>query len=401
MKQTTSEQSRQWKGPAVFSLGLRPFFLFGTLWAAIAMVIWILMLSGNFALPSRLDPTSWHAHEFLFGYLGAIIAGFLLTAVPNWTGRLPVVGWYLAGLFGLWVAGRVAMATSALWPAGLAELIDLSFPIVLGGVILREIIAGKNWRNLIVLALLTFFTLANLLFHIDVARGEFAAQGAGLRLGVSAVVLMISVIGGRVVPSFTRNWLAQKKAKRLPVPPMQHFDKAVILTTVLALGFWVVAPNQPLSGVAFLIIGPLHIARLIRWQGSQTLAEPLLWVLHLGYFFLPLGAVFGGISILWPDLFAVAAAQHVWMAGAFGLMTLAMMTRATLGHTGQNLRAGPGTVAIYLALIASVITRLAAGYGTGSATSLYTLSGIFWIVAFLGFAILYGPSLMRPKPTRR
>lgn len=400
MAQTTSEQSRNWQGPALFSFGFRPFFLYGAIWAALAMLIWILMLSGTVTLPTRLDPVSWHAHAFLFGYLGAIIAGFLLTAVPNWTGRLPVVGWRLAGLFGLWVAGRVAIATSALWPVGVAATIDIMFPVVLGAVLLREIIAGKNWRNLIVLALVVAFILANLVFHVEAARGAMAAQGIGLRSGIAVVIMMIAVIGGRVVPSFTRNWLVQQKSQTLPVPPMQRFDKAVLLITVGALLLWVVGPNQMTTGIALLIVGLLHGLRLWRWQGAQTGAEPLLWVLHVGYAFVPLGALVEALSILRPDIFAVAGAQHLWMAGAFGLMTLAMMTRATLGHTGQVLRAGRGTVLIYIALIGSVFARLSAAVWVDAAMLFYVIAGVLWIGAFAGFAVVYGPSLMRPKPAR-
>ncbi len=401
MKKTTSEQSREWKGPAVFSFGFRPFFLFGAVWAALAMLAWILMLSGRFMLPTRLDPVSWHAHEFLFGYLGAIIGGFLLTAVPNWTGRLPVVGWHLAGLFGLWVAGRVAVATSGLWPSGVAEAVDLAFLIALGILILREIIAGKNWRNLVVLVLLTVFTLANLLFHIEAARGDVAAQGVGLRIGIAVVILLISVIGGRVVPSFTRNWLVSRKAERLPVPPMQRFDKAALLVTVAVLGLWVARPEHAATGVSLLAVGLIHVARLVRWQGAQTLAEPLLWILHLAYAFVPLGALVEGFSILRPDLLPLAASQHLWMAGAFGLMTLAMMTRATLGHTGQSLRAGGGSMAIYGCLVASVLVRLAPAIWSGQTAMLYAASGVLWIGAFLGFVVFYGPALMKPKPARR
>ena len=400
MTQTTSQQSRAWTGPAVFSFGFRPFFLFGAVWAALAMVLWILMLSGVLTLPTHFDPVSWHAHEFLFGYLGAIIGGFLLTAVPNWTGRLPVVGWQLAGLFALWCFGRIAVAFSALVPLGLAVTIDLSFTIFLGGVLLREIIAGKNWRNLVVLVLLSVFALANLMFHLDAAGQGVAAQGIGLRIGVAAVVMLISVIGGRVVPSFTRNWLVQQKSDRLPVPPMQRFDVAVLLATVLALGLWVAQPERTVTAAALMLIGLLHAARLRRWQGGQTLSEPLLSVLHLGYAFVPLGAVVEALSIFWPDLFALGAAQHVWMAGAFGLMTLAMMTRATLGHTGQTLHAGGGTVAIYLCLIGSVLARLCAALWLGSAMMLYAVSGLLWIGAFLGFVVVYGPLLMKPKPQR-
>ncbi|WP_108483036.1 NnrS family protein [Oceaniglobus ichthyenteri] len=401
MTQTTSEQSRQWQGPAVFSYGFRPFFLFGAVWAALAMVLWILMLAGLIALPTALDPVSWHAHEFLFGYLGAIIAGFLLTAVPNWTGRLPVVGWNLAGLFALWVAGRVAVASSAIWPVGLSEVVDLSFLVVLGAVILREIVVGKNWRNLLVLALLSVFALANLIFHLEAARGDVAAQGIGLRLGIGAVVMMIVVIGGRVVPSFTRNWLVQRKAERLPAPPMQRFDKATFLITVLALVAWVGAPDHGAVGGALLIAGVLNAARLARWQGGQTLSEPLLWILHLGYAFVPLGAIFAALAILWPDLFPAIAAQHFWMAGAFGVMTVAMMTRATLGHTGQKLVAGPGTLALYLVLIGAVVARTAAAIWPDLAMLFHTLSGVFWIGAFVGFGVVYGPCLMTPKPARR
>lgn len=400
MVKSTSEQSRAWAGPALFSFGFRPFFLFGAIWAAVAMALWIPMLSGHVMLPTRFDPVSWHAHEFLFGYLGAIIAGFLLTAVPNWTGRLPVVGWYLAGLFALWVVGRLAVATSALWPVGVAAGVDLAFPLVLGVMILREIIAGKNWRNLVVLALLTVFLLANLIFHIEAARGEVAAQGIGMRIGISAVIMMISVIGGRVIPSFTRNWLVQQKSDRLPVPPMQRFDKATLAITVLGLGFWVVAPDYRIAGVALLLIGILHFMRLLRWQGVRTHAEPLLWILHLAYAFVPLGAVLEGVSILQSDAFLTVAAQHLWMAGAFGLMTLAMMTRATLGHTGQTLHAGHGSLAIYLALIGSVIARLCAAFWADAAMIFYVASGILWIGAFAGFAVVYGPCLMTPKPKR-
>jgi uncharacterized protein involved in response to NO len=219
MAQSTGEQMRNWSGPAVLSFGFRPFFLLGALWAALAMMIWVVMLSGGPALPTRFDPTSWHAHEFLFGYLGAIIAGFLLTAVPNWTGRLPVVGWQLAALSALWIAGRVTIATSALLPPFWVGAVDLAFPLVLAAMILREIIAGKSWGNLVVLVMLAVFALANGLFHWNAAMGGFAAQGMGLRLGLAAALMMVSVIGGRVVPSFTRNWLVKTGHDARPAPP--------------------------------------------------------------------------------------------------------------------------------------------------------------------------------------
>ncbi|UYV36515.1 NnrS family protein [Rhodobacteraceae bacterium D3-12] len=395
MAKSSAEQIRAWQGPALFSFGFRPFFFFGAVWVVLAMALWLPMLTGALSLPTRFDPISWHAHEFLFGYLGAVLAGFLLTAVPNWTGRLPMVGWRLAALFGLWVAGRAALMVSALLPVGLGAAIDLGFPIVLGAMILREIVAGKNWRNLIVLALLTVFTLANGLFHRDALLGAFAAQGIGMRLGLATALMMIAVIGGRIIPSFTRNWLARRDTTVRPAPPMQRFDKLVLVASLLALAFWVARPDGPLTGAALLGFGALHLARLTRWQGHHTLSEPLVWVLHVAYGFIPLGAFALGLEQL-TGLFGIAAAQHLWMAGAIGAMTLAVMTRATLGHTGQTLSADKVTVLIYLSLFGSVLARLAMGQWP----DLAQLSGALWIAAFAGFALGYGRALLCPKPDK-
>lgn len=392
MAKSSAEQIRAWQGPALFSFGFRPFFLFGAAWVVLAMLLWLPMLSGALVLPTRFDPVSWHAHEFLFGYLGAVLAGFLLTAVPNWTGRLPMVGWPLAGLFSLWVAGRVAMLFSQGLPAGLGAAVDLCFPLVLGALILREIVAGKNWRNLMVLALLGVFTLANALFHFEALRGGYAAQGIGLRLGLATAIMMIAVIGGRIVPSFTRNWLAQQGREARPAPPMQRFDKAVLIFSLACLALWVARPEARPTGAALVLLGALHLARLARWQGQHTLAEPLVWVLHVAYGFIPLGALALGLALL-TDLIAATEAQHLWMAGAIGAMTLAVMTRATLGHTGQALRANRATVMVYLCLFAAVLTRFFAPLASGMSQ----VSGLFWLAAFIGFLLAYGPLLLRPK----
>ncbi|WP_099826991.1 NnrS family protein [Oceaniglobus indicus] len=398
MATSTAEQMRAWRGPAILTYGFRPFFLGGATWAALAMAGWVSVLAGALELPTAFDPVSWHAHEFLFGTLGAIIAGFLLTAVPNWTGRLPVTGWALGGLAVLWLAGRLAIAVSADLPAGLAAGIDLLFPVVLGAVILREIVVGKNWRNLPVLGLLAVFTLANALFHIDAAGGHVAAEGIGVRLGLGAVIMMISLIGGRIVPSFTRNWLVTQKHAARPAPPMQRFDKAVMLFSIAALVLWVGVPSHPLTGVALVVMGLLQAARLARWCGWHVRSEPLVWVLHVAYAFIALGALALGIAILAPDTFGAAAAQHLWMAGAVGMMTLAVMTRATLGHTGRALTAGPGTVALYVMMILSVLARIC----TNALPQLpmLELAALLWIGAFGGYAVLYGPLLLRAKPNK-
>lgn len=398
---TTAEQMRAWTGPAILSYGFRPFFFGAAVWAAFAMALWVTMLSGQVALSSAFDPVSWHAHEFLFGYLGAVIAGFLLTAVPNWTGRLPIVGWWLGGLFLLWLAGRGAVALSGLLPAGLAATVDLAFPLILAAVIGREIVAGRNWRNLIVLAMLAVFAVGNGIYHWEAAQGRYAAQGYGLRLGLAAGVMMIAVIGGRIVPSFTRNWLVRRGPGVLPVAPMQRFDKVVLLVLMIALVLWVALPFWQGTGVMLGLAGLLHAIRLARWAGHRTAAEPLILVLHAGYSFLPLGALALSAEIVMPGVFGMAAAQHLWMGGAVGLMTLAVMTRATLGHTGQDLHAGPGTVAVYLALVVAVLARVAAGFWPAEAPLLHNLAGLAWIGAFGGYAIIYGQLLLRRPPAKR
>ena len=393
---TTAAQMRAWQGPALLTYGFRPFFFGAGLWAVLAMGLWIPMLSGHLALPTAFDPVSWHAHAFLFGYLGAVIAGFLLTAVPNWTGRLPIVGWPLGGLAVLWLLGRLAVSVSEGVSPLLVALADLAFPVALALVLAREIIAGRNWRNLIVLAMLTVFTLGNAVFHWEAAQGGMPAQGMGLRIALGAAIMMIGVIGGRVVPSFTRNWLVKRGAGRLPAPPMQRFDKLALLVLLGALILWVLWPAARITGVALSVAGLVHLLRMARWAGDRTGAEPLVWVLHAGYAFVPLGALGLGAALLWPGVVGLAAEQHLWMAGAVGVMTLAVMTRATLGHSGQVLTAGRGTQAIYALMILSVLARLAAGLVPGQAGALHMLAGAGWLGAFGLFAVIYGGLHLRP-----
>lgn len=397
MTTTSAQQIRAWTGPAILSFGFRPFFFLGALWSAIAMVIWVLMLTGIAIMPTRFDPVAWHAHEFLFGYLGAVIAGFLLTAVPNWTGRLPIVGWPLGGLVALWLSGRVVIALSELMPAAVVAVVDLAFPVIFAALILREVMAGRNWRNLPVMGMLAVFGLANALFHFEAMQTAPVAQGTGLRLGVAAALTMICLIGGRIIPSFTRNWLVKRASTVRPVPPMQRLDIAVLLITIPVLAAWVVRPDQQVTGIFLLLLSALHVVRLVRWKARHTATEPLVWVLHLGYAFVPLGALVVGLDIVLPgNTIGIAASQHLWMAGAIGLMTLAVMTRATLGHSGRQLRAGFATLCIYLALVGSVVARLAAGAFPDQAMHAYSLSAFLWISAFGGFAVIYGSLLLAP-----
>ena len=394
---TSADRMRAWTGHAILSCGFRPFFLLGSIWAAVAMVLWIVMLTGHDVVPTAFDPVSWHAHEFLFGYLGAVLAGFLLTAVPNWTGRLPIVGRPLAVLAGLWLAGRVAVATSALLPWGLVAIVDLAFPVALFAALAREVAAGRNWKNLPVLGLLLGMTLANGLYHLEAAQGGYPAKGIALRLGLAVAVLLISLIGGRIVPSFTRNWLAQRRNPALPVP-FGRSDGVVLALTAVALGIWIFWPEQRFTAASCAVAGVAQAWRLSRWSGRHTGAEALVWVLHAGYACVPLGFFAVAAGAFLPAM--GPAAQHVWMAGAVGLMTLAVMTRASLGHAGRPLHATLPITAIYASLIVAVLARFAAGALPEQTWPLH-LAACAWIAAFAGFAVVYWPILTRPKTEGR
>jgi len=357
------------------------------------MILWVGTLSGGVLLPTVLDPVSWHAHELLFGYLTAAVAGFLLTAVPNWTGRPPLVGLGLACLFGFWLLGRLAVASSAYLPFNLVLLADFAMPVALLIVIAHEIVKGRTWRNLVVLLMLAVLITGNAVFHWEAATDNYPAGGVGLRIGLATGVMMIAVIGGRIVPAFTRNWLSRNGADAVPAS-FSTFDRAALLALFLTLISWVIVPNATATGFGLLIAGGLHAVRLARWAGHRTGREPLVWVLHAGYALVPIGAIALGAAIVSGESLAIPAAQHIWMAGAIGLMTLAVMTRATLGHTGRTLRADRWTAGIYLLMIAAVGVRLLATLLPGLGYEMYVISGVCWVGAFSLFVIVYGPILL-------
>ena len=384
-----------WSGPAVLSFGFRPFFLLAGLWAALSMALWLVMLRTGLALPTHLDPVSWHAHAALYGYLGAVLPGFLLTAVPSWTGRPPLGGWTLLGLVVLWLLGRIAVAVSEYLPLLAVTLTDLAGLVIFGGILVREIVTAKNWRNLVVIVILGVFVAGNAVFHAEAAGGGHAASGYGLRIGLAAGIMLISLIGGRIVPAFTRNWLVERDGARLPAafgPP----DRLALVLNVPALSCWVAMPRGSVAGLLLLVTGLVQLGRLARWRGLSTWSEPLVWILHVGYAFIPVGMLALGTAILWPGSLTHAAAQHAWMAGAIGVMTLAVMTRASLGHTGRPLAAGAATTALYLLVIGSVVARLLSGVQPHWAQSLWTVSAILWTLGLAGFAIVYGRLLIGP-----
>ena len=351
------------------------------------------MLSGHLALPTAFSPVDWHVHELIYGYVPAIVAGFLLTAVPNWTGRLPVVGGPLALLFSTWVAGRAAIAMSSVLTPIIAAGIDLTFLVALGGVIAREIVCGRNWRNLKVLAAVTALFAGNVVFHWEAMTGS--GGGYGSRIGLAATLMLIMLIGGRIIPSFTRNWLVRTVPGRLPAS-FDSFDIAVMAASAVALLAWVAWPEARTTAWFAIVAAALNAWRLSRWAGERTAAEPLVLVLHVAFAFVPIGFLLLALSILAPSLVAATGALHGWTAGAIGLMTLAVMTRASIGHTGQPLTATRPILAIYIAAVISAAARIVAALHVWREPMLH-LAALAWVAAFLGFVIVYGPLLARRR----
>lgn len=379
---------RRSRTPAILRQGFRIFFLAAAVWAALAMAVFIAMLSGVDLITPPFGAVDWHIHELLFGYTGAVMAGFLLTAVPNWTRRLPVSGWRLLVLFLLWLAGRIAMASNV--NAVLVAAIDLAFPVWLALVILRELVAGRNYHNLRVLFLVTLFAAANLAFHYEVAAtgtSDYSRRG-----GIAVVLLLIMLIGGRIIPSFTRNWLARRGAKAMPAP-FSRYDGFVIVLSALAFSLWIAAPDREITAISLGSAGVLNLVRLARWRGWLTGAEGLVAILHIAYAFIPVGLIAIAVSIVCPELVPGAGALHLLTAGVIGTMTLAVMTRASLGHTERALHADVAIAAIYAALILSVILRFA--YAVEPVSMLLTVSASLWMLAFVLFAVRYGYMALR------
>jgi uncharacterized protein involved in response to NO len=387
-------KARMAASPPVLRGGFRPFFLACAVWALLALPIWLFALLGGFDLPSAMDPLTWHRHEMLFGCVGAAVAGFLLTAIPNWTGRLPIAGWPLAALALLWLAGRLAVLWSGALGPMLAATVDVALWLVLAFVGAREILAAKN-RNLPLVAMVLLFGLANALDHAG-ANGVIGDGDLGMRAGTALVIMMISVIGGRIIPSFTRNWLAkQGHTAGLPGQP-GRFDLAVILVTALALIGWIVAPSAQAVGALLVLAAILQLARLGRWRGWRTASDRLVLILHVGYLWIPIGLGLLGASLLALPI-PRSAAIHALTAGGMATMILAVMTRATLGHTGRELTASTTTQLTYLLITLGAVIRVLAPLGVVGYRAGMEVAGALWIAAFVLFLAAYGPMLAGPR----
>ena len=379
----------------LFQEGFRPLFLFCGVYAVLSMGLWIAMLAGALELPSLFDSPAWHQHEMVFGFIGAAIGGFLLAAVPNWTGRPPVRGPLLHLLVGAWLAGRLAVAFSEIIGALPAAILDLSFLLVLAGIVTREVLASGNRRNVKITVLLALLAVANGFFHAEFAGVTDDTARPSLVVALFVVAVLMAVIAGRIIPNFTRNWLAQRGETKLPASSSRLDGAAIVLLVLTGLAF-AFMPESLLTGTLALLAAAAHGVRLALWRGLAVLSEPLLWVLHLGYAWLVVGLALLGLSIL-TDLASAGAALHAIGAGAMGTTVLAVMTRASLGHTGRALSASAVTVAGYLLVSLSAVLRIAAPALGDAVMTAYTLAGVAWLGAYGLFLVVYLPILIRPR----
>ena len=379
------------RGISFFQGGLRPFFLLATGFAVGAVAFWISVISGHLALNSVFSPTDWHVHEMLFGYTSAVVTGFLLTAIPNWTGQPPLRGWPLAFLAALWIAGRCALlggtALSAFW----VMVIDASFLGVVGLIVAWQLIASKNWRNLVVVGLVGLLLAANIGFHLEALATEGTAFGR--RAGFAVIVMLIMLIGGRIIPSFTRNWLIKRGVSELPAA-FGRFDALCLVISVVAFCLWIAAVPPKVTSTALFLAAGVHLIRLSRWQGHRIWRSGLLVMLHLAYLCLPIGLGLIALSLINADV-SPAAGFHMLGMGGVGGMTSGVMMRASMGHTGRPLAAGRVLgVSFSLILIAAFTRAFIPDVSIAGLTGI-DIAGGLWIAGFGLICIRIWPWLLR------
>lgn len=377
--------------PVIFALGFRPFFLLAAFFAIFLMAVWVPAFVGGFAFDTYYGQIGWHSHEMIFGYASGVIAGFLLTAARNWTGRPTPTGGLLAAIAGLWLLGRILPYFPGIVPHGLIATVDLAFlPAVAVGIGMPLVRSGEG-RNWIFLPLLAAFWAANCLVHAELLGLAPNLARKGIFLGLNLIVLLIVIMGGRVIPFFTERGLAGAAMKRWPV--IEWLSPLSVILFLLAEFF---LPDSLLSASFAVLAACANGVRLAGWYTPRYWRVPLLWVLHLGYawivagFVLKAGAALGAA----PPQFTI----HAFTVGAIGVLTLGMMARVSLGHTGRPLKVGLAMAMAFGLINLSGVTR-------GFLPILYpqwfpqliVASGVLWIAAFVVFVILYMPILTRAR----
>jgi uncharacterized protein involved in response to NO len=372
----------------------RLFFPLAALFGALAVLAWLAALFGWLPFVPGLSLPLWHAHEMLYGFVPAAIAGFLLTAISNWTGTPPPRGAPLLILGLLWLAGRIAMLLAGTLAGWVVAVVDVAFLLVLALYATRVLVRAGNTRNLPIVAIVALLAVGNLLIHLALMGAGHQFARAGEWLALDTIALLIAVIGGRITPAFTRNWLQRHERDPDAVRVHPNLDRSALVATALMLPADLIAPATPVAALVALIAGALLGARLHGWRGWNAHGDPLLWILHLGYAWLALALLLKGLTPF-VEAFDTSIWIHALGVGAMGTMIAGVMTRVAVAHTGRALALLRGGQAIYWLVIAAAILRLAANLGAGP-WSLY-LAGGAWSAAFLVFTARYGPILCRPR----
>lgn len=378
------------------SYAFRPFFLCNGWFAIGIVVLWTLGLHGFSALGMGSPDPLWHAHEMLFGFVMAAVAGFALTAVATWTNRPPLRGPILAWLLATWLAGRGAMLWATALPAGLRVPLDLLFPVLLALVFAREVIAGASRRNLPIVAIILLLAALNLGYHLGTLQWLTGAERPAIYLAMHTVLLLITVIAGRIVPSFTANWLRLRGAARLPMAGGALEPLVLVATIGTGLAASLV-PGSVLTGGLALVAALLHGLRLARWRGVATTSEPLVLILHVAYSWFPVGYTLLAVAALTTWL-PPTAAVHALAMGAVGSMILAVTTRVALGHTGRPLRAAKLTVLAYFIFTLAVAARVLGPLADAAYLAWIDAAAAGWVASFVLFSWVYWPILTGPRP---
>ena len=375
--------------------GFRPTFLAAGVAAAVLVPAWVLVWGFGWQLGISWPPTLWHAHEMVFGFIAAAIAGFLLTAVPSWTGRRGFAGAPLAVLTFIWVAARVLMATSSRWPALAVAAIDVGFLLTLAALVAPPLVRAQN-RNTPLLFVLGSLAFCNAVTHWAVAHHDAELAHHAILIAIDITLLLVTVIGGRIVPAFTANALRAAGASASLRAWPGSSSAAIVAMAAVGLSdfFWL---NSRVAGVVAGIAALIQAARLAQWRGLATVRQPIVWVLHLGYAWLPVGLALKCMALLFG--FAVSAFWlHALTIGVLAMMIMAVMTRASLGHTGRALAADPAIAFSYLLLFVAAVVRV---FGLGLLGLPYpavvVISACCWTAAFSLFLLVYAPILWSPR----
>jgi uncharacterized protein involved in response to NO len=376
-------------GPSLFALGFRPFYLLAAAFAAVSVPLWIAALAG-LPVPPRID-MAWHMHEMVFGFAVAVVVGFLYTAGFNWTKLWTPRGGHLAAIAGVWVAGRAAMLAAPPLPAALVDAVFLplaAFPLY------RVLKRSGNRRNMFLVGLLGMLALVNLLYHAA-ALGWLAMNPLRpIHAAIMLVVVMEVAIGGRVIPMFTANAVPGTR----PVQNARR-DKAAMLLTVLAGAAWSGGAPAPIVAVLAVFAAVGQGARLAGWQPQRTWRNPLLWILHLSYAWIPCG--FALLAFAQYGVGTEGAALHLLTVGSLAGLVIGMITRTALGHTGRALKAGRGETLMFVLVQAAVLARFAAAVVPAARMPLLVLAAGCWSAGFAAYLFKYLPYLTSPRADGR